>query len=151
VAGDTGIALQNRGASFSLAPDDPNRLVPGKRPFDTLIPALVRFGEDDWAAFGTMGGYIQPQGHVQVLANLVDYDMPLQRALDEPRWRYRADGTLAIEERLPDGIASRLARRGHDVRVEPPGAFGGAQIARWNRGTLSAATEPRKDGAVAPY
>ncbi|MFC7131830.1 MULTISPECIES: gamma-glutamyltransferase family protein [Salinibaculum] len=151
VAGDTGIALQNRGASFTLDADHPNRLEPGKRPFHTLVPGLARFGDEDWAAFGVMGGYMQPQGHLQVLANLVDYDMPLQAALDAPRWRYREDGTLAIEERLPDGVASKLARRGHDVRVEPPSQFGGAQIARWDDGTLSAATEPRKDGHVAPY
>jgi gamma-glutamyltranspeptidase/glutathione hydrolase len=151
VAGDTCIALQNRGASFSLDDDHPNRLEPGKRPFHTLVPALARFDADDWAAFGVMGGYMQPQGHVQVLANVVDYDMGLQAALDAPRWRYREDGTLAVEERLPAGVASKLARRGHDVRVEPPSQFGGAQIARWQDGTLSAGTEPRKDGHVAPY
>jgi gamma-glutamyltranspeptidase/glutathione hydrolase len=151
VAGETGIALQNRGASFSLDPEDPNRLEPGKRPFHTLVPALARFGEEDWAAFGTMGGYMQPQGHVQVLANLVDYGMGLQRALDEPRWRYRADGTLAIEDRLAEGVGPALARRDHDVRVAPASAFGGAQIARYEGGTLSGATEPRKDGQVAPY
>ncbi|MEF8785828.1 MAG: gamma-glutamyltransferase [Haloarculaceae archaeon] len=151
VAGDTGIALQNRGASFSLDDDHPNRLEPGKRPFHTLVPALARFDADDWAAFGVMGGYMQPQGHVQVLANVVDYEMGLQAALDAPRWRYREDGTLAVEERLPAGVASKLARRGHDVRVEPPSQFGGAQIVRWQDGTLSGATEPRKDGHVAPY
>ena len=150
VAGDTGIALQNRGASFSLDPDRPNRLEGGKRPFHTLVPGLARFGDDDWAAFGVMGGYMQPQGHVQTIANVVDYGMELQEALDAPRWRYREDGTLAVEERLPAGIAPKLARRGHDVRVEPPSQFGGAQIARWQDGTLSAATEPRKDGHVSP-
>ncbi len=151
VAGDTGIALQNRGASFSLDPDDPNRLESGKRPFHTLVPGIARFEANDWAAFGVMGGYMQPQGHVQTIANIVDYDMELQAALDAPRWRYREDGTLAVEERIPDGIAPKLARRGHDVRVEPPSQFGGAQIARWNDGTLSGATEPRKDGHVSPY
>jgi gamma-glutamyltranspeptidase/glutathione hydrolase len=151
VAGDTGIALQNRGASFSLDPADPNHVAPGKRPFHTLIPAVARLGDDDWAAFGTMGGYMQPQGHVQVLSNLVDYDMPLQAALNAPRWRYREDGTLAVEERLHGGVATKLARRGHDVRVEPPTEFGGAQIVRDDGGTLSGATEPRKDGQVAGY
>ena len=151
VAGDTGIALQNRGASFSLDPDHPNRLEPGKRPFHTLIPGLARFGDDDWAAFGTMGGYMQPQGHVQVISNLVDYGLPLQAALDRPRWRYREDGTLAIEERTGDSIGTKLSRRGHDVRVLDPGAFGGAQIARNDGGTLSAATEPRKDGNATGY
>jgi gamma-glutamyltranspeptidase/glutathione hydrolase len=96
-----------------------------------------------------MGGYMQPQGHVQVVSNLVDRELPLQRALDEPRWRYREDGSLAVEERLPD--QTKLARRGHEVRVLPPSTFGGAQIVRTDDGTLSGATEPRKDGTVAPY
>ena len=157
VAGETGIALQNRGASFSLDPDHPNRLAPGKRPFHTLIPGLLDFApedaRDDWAAFGVMGGFMQPQGHVQVVSNLADRDLPVQRALDEPRWRYREDGTLAVEERLGAGrgFKTKLARRGHDVRVLPPGQFGGAQLARNDDGTLSGATEPRKDGTVAPY
>jgi len=153
VAGDTGIALQNRGASFSLEDDHPNRLAPGKRPFHTLVPAVARFDEDDWAAFGVMGGYMQPQGHLQVIANLVDHGLPLQRALDRPRWRYREDGSLAVEERFDsdDRVATKLVRRGHDVRVLPPSLFGGAQIVRNREGTLSAATEPRKDGVAVGY
>jgi len=151
VAGDTGIALQNRGASFSLDPDHPNRLEPGKRPFHTLVPAVARLDESDWAAFGVMGGYMQPQGHVQVLSNLVDYDMPVQAALDAPRWRYRENGSLAVEERIHDGVPTKLARRGHDVTVRPPARFGGAQLARDDDGTLSGATEPRKDGHVATF
>jgi gamma-glutamyltranspeptidase/glutathione hydrolase len=151
VAGETGIALQNRGASFSLDPSHPNRLDPGKRPFHTLVPALAKFDADDWLAFGVMGGYMQPQGHVQVLSNIVDYDMPLQTALDAPRWRYREDGTLAIEERMPAGVASKLARKGHDVGVLYPGLFGGAQAVRNEGGTVSGATEPRKDGQVSGY
>ncbi|EMA59257.1 gamma-glutamyltransferase family protein [Halorubrum lipolyticum] len=151
VAGETGIALQNRGASFSLDPDHPNRLEPGKRPFHTLIPGLVRFDEDDWAAFGVMGGYMQPQGHVQVVSNLVDYGMPLQRALDEPRWRYRESGELALEPHADGQTAAKLSRRGHDVLTLPPAMFGGAQIARSRDGVLSAATEPRKDGNAQGY
>jgi gamma-glutamyltranspeptidase/glutathione hydrolase len=151
VAGDTGVALQNRGASFSLDPSHPNRLEPGKRPFHTLIPAVVDLDGDgdDWAAFGVMGGYMQPQGHLQMLSALVDHDLPLQAALDRPRWRYREDGTLAVEDRLAD-VGTKLVRRGHDVRVDVPGRFGGAQIVRNEAGVLSGATEPRKDGAVAP-
>ncbi|SFR62131.1 gamma-glutamyltranspeptidase / glutathione hydrolase [Halogeometricum rufum] len=151
VAGDTGIALQNRGSSFSLDPDHPNRIEPGKRPFHTLIPGLLRFDEDDWAAFGVMGGYMQPQGHVQVVSNVVDHGMPLQAALDYPRWRYREDGSLAIEERTSDSLGTKLTRRGHDVRLLYPSLFGGAQIARNDGGTLSAATEPRKDGNAQGY
>ncbi|WP_458209447.1 gamma-glutamyltransferase family protein [Haladaptatus sp. NG-SE-30] len=151
VAGDTGIALQNRGASFSLDPDHPNHLEPGKRPFHTLIPALARFDADDWAAFGVMGGYMQPQGHVQVISNVVDYDMPLQAALDEPRWRYREDGTLGVEGRMDGNLSTKLARKGHDVRVLPPTLFGGAQMVRNDGGVLSGATEPRKDGTATGY
>jgi len=151
VAGDTGIALQNRGASFSLDPEHPNSLEPGKRPFHTLIPAVAKLGEDDWAAFGVMGGYMQPQGHVQVLSNILDYGMPLQAALDAPRWRYREDGSLAVEERMHEGVATKLVRKGHDVEILPPALFGGAQIVRNDGGTLSGATEPRKDGQVSGY
>ncbi|WP_276253565.1 gamma-glutamyltransferase family protein [Halomontanus rarus] len=173
VAGDTGIALQNRGASFSLDPEHPNSLEPGKRPFHTLIPAIGRFpdlgvgeekrvtGEtseseetagdsrDTWAAFGVMGGYMQPQGHVQLVSNLVDYGRTPQAALDAPRWRYREDGTLGVEERLPAQTA--LARRGHDVRVLAPTLFGGAQFVGRRGETLIGATEPRKDGTVSGY
>ncbi|WP_313694504.1 gamma-glutamyltransferase [Halorarum halobium] len=156
VAGDTGIALQNRGASFSLDPDHPNSLEPGKRPFHTLIPALADFAPDDdatddWAAFGVMGGYMQPQGHLQVVSNLVDYDLPLQAALDRPRWRYREDDTLALEPHFDSHVAAKLARKGHDVATLPAGLFGGAQIVRNEDGTLSAATEPRKDGNAQGY
>ena len=155
VAGDTGIALQNRGASFSLNPDHPNSLEPGKRPFHTLIPGLVDFAPDaersDWAAFGVMGGFMQPQGHVQVISNLVDDGLPLQAALDHPRWRYREDGSLAVEGQADGTLMTKLARMGHDVRVLPPSLFGGAQIARNEDGVLSGATEPRKDGTVTGY
>jgi gamma-glutamyltranspeptidase/glutathione hydrolase len=147
----TGITLQNRGSSFSLDPDHPNRIEPGKRPFHTLIPGLVRFDRDDWAAFGVMGGYMQPQGHLQVLANLLDYDLPLQAALDAPRWRYLEDGSLAVEDRFPAGLLPKLARRGHDVVVKPPSAFGGGQITRVADGVISGATEPRKDGSAAGF
>lgn len=158
VAGETGIALQNRGASFSLDEDHPNRIEPGKRPFHTLVPAIADFAADnedreDWAAFGVMGGFMQPQGHMQVISNIVDYDLPLQAALDLPRWRYREDGTLAVEERMGNGdeILTKLTRKGHDVRVLYPGLFGGAQIVRNQDGTLSGATEPRKDGNAQGY
>ena len=151
VAGETGIALQNRGASFSFDPEHPNSLEPGKRPFHTLVPAVVRLDEDDWAAFGVMGGYMQPQGHVQVISNVVDYDMPLQRALDEPRWRYRESGELGVEPHFDDDLAAKLVRKNHDVRTLSPVQFGGAQIVRSRDGVLSAATEPRKDGNAQGY
>lgn len=158
-AGETGVLLHSRGASFSLDPDDPNCLEPGKQPFHTLIPGLIRFAEADWAAFGVMGAAMQPQGHVQVVSNLVDYDIPLQAALDAPRWRYLPNGELAVESRMNSNVLSGLFRRGHDVRVLPPGIFedapvghfGGGQIVRNNAGVLSGGTDPRKDGNTSCY
>jgi len=98
-----------------------------------------------------MGGYMQPQGHLQVLSNMLDYGMPLQAAMDAPRWRYREDGSLAVEDRFPDGLLPKLARRGHDVVIQPPSAFGGGQITRLDGDVLSGATEPRKDGTAAGF
>jgi gamma-glutamyltranspeptidase/glutathione hydrolase len=151
VAGQTGIALQNRGASFSLDDDHPNRLEPGKRPFHTLIPGILKQGDEDWSAFGVMGGYMQPQGHLQTLVGMLDDDLTLQEALDRPRWRYREDGRLAVEARMPTDVQNGLRRRGHDVEVLLPGMFGGAQVVRNKDGSLSGATEPRKDGTTAVW
>ncbi len=151
VAGDTGITLQNRGSSFSLNPDHPNSAEPNKKPFHTLIPAVAEFGPDDCAAFGVMGGYMQPQGHLQVISNIVDCNTTLQAALDQPRWRYREDGSVAVEPRFDSNISSALMRKGHDLTVDLPVRFGGGQIARNQDGVLSGATEPRKDGAVVVY
>jgi gamma-glutamyltranspeptidase/glutathione hydrolase len=151
VAAETGIALQNRGASFSLDPNHPNRLEPNKRPFHTLIPALLHRGGDDWTAFGVMGGYMQPQGQLQALIRLLEDGATPQEAFDAPRWRYREDGRLAVEARLPTAVQDGLLRRGHDLEVLPPRKFGGAQLVRNDGGTLSGATEPRKDGTVSTF
>ncbi|APX97711.1 gamma-glutamyltransferase [Natronorubrum daqingense] len=151
VAGDTGIALQNRGSSFSLDPDHPNRIEPGKRPFHTLIPGIATLADDDWAAFGVMAGYNQPQGHLQVLMNLLDDGMSVQEAIDFPRWRYQVDGQLAVEGRLEGRVQTKLARRGHEVRVMPPAHFGGGQIARNTDGVLSGGSDPRKDGSAVGF
>lgn len=148
VAEGTGIALQNRGASFSLDSTHPNALEPEKRPFHTLIPCVAEFGEDDWAALGVMGGHMQPQGHFQLLTNLIDFDLELQEALDAPRWRYRDDGTISIEPRIAGPTLTELVRKGHSVEIGTPSTFGGAQIVRNRNGVLSGATEPRKDGVA---
>jgi len=94
---------------------------------------------------------MQPQGHLQVVSNVVDHDLPLQAALDRPRFRYRESGELALEPQFDDDVAAKLVRRGHDVRTLTANLFGGAQIARNDGGTLSAATEPRKDGNAQGY
>lgn len=155
----TGTCLHSRGASFSLDPDHPNCIEPKKRPFHTLIPGLLQFSEDDWLAYGVMGAFMQPQGHLQVVSDLVDGEVSIQQVLDKPRWRYLESGDVAIEGRFDDDVVSELARRGHELSVYPSGlyiggpvgGFGGGQIARYDDGTLSAATDPRKDGAALGY
>ena len=96
VAGDTGIVLHDRGSLFSLTPGHPNQLAPGKRPFHTLIPAMVLKDGAPWLSFGVMGGDMQAQGHAQVLANMIDFGMNVQEAGEAPRFR-QTEGGLALE------------------------------------------------------
>jgi gamma-glutamyltranspeptidase/glutathione hydrolase len=159
-----GFALQNRGAQFSLHPGSPNHLRPGKRPFHTIIPAFAtRPGHPD-VAFGVMGADMQPQGHVQVLLNLVDFDMDLQAAGDAARCYHTGSseptgtlmttgGTLALEAGVPAAVREELARRGHALAEAPAAAFGGYQAVARDpaSGVLSGATESRKDGCAAGY
>ncbi|MDZ7781306.1 MAG: gamma-glutamyltransferase [Gemmatimonadota bacterium] len=141
----TGFALQNRGAGFSLAPGHPNRLAPGKRPFHTIIPAFVSRDGQPWMSFGVMGGPMQPQGHVQVLLNLLHFGMDPQEALDAPRFRHLDGRRVAVEE-LREPTATELGRLGHELLDPEDFAFGGAQaIVRLTRG-WAAASDPRKDG-----
>lgn len=149
-----GFALQNRGFSFSLDPDDANALAPGKRPFHTLVPAMLAEDGEFRASFGVMGGDIQPQGHMQVVANLVDSGLNPQAALDTPRFRFLEDHEVTLEtSRLPEETVENLRERGHDVITEEeyfvPDAnhYGGAQlIYRTDDGTLIGGSEPRRDG-----
>ncbi len=141
----TGFALQNRGAGFTLEEGHPNVLAPGKRPLHTIIPAFVTRDGAPWMSFGVMGGPMQPQGHVQVLLNMLHFGMDPQEALEAPRFRHLEGLRLAVEG-LPTHVAAGLERRGHEI-VSPEGfAFGGAQaIVRLSRG-WAAASDPRKDG-----
>ncbi|MFW5905002.1 MAG: gamma-glutamyltransferase family protein [bacterium] len=152
----TGFDLQNRGAGFTMEPDLPNTVGPGKEPFHTIIPAFVtRIREDGtdepWMSYGVMGGAMQPQGHVQVLLNLVLFGMDPQEAVDAPRFRHYSGLRLGLEEGI-DGSARRgLEARGHELATIGPGAVGGAQlIMRLDRG-WAAASEPRKDGHAAGH
>src|SRR5215831_13196608 len=119
VAGDTGIVLHDRGAGFSLDSRHPDHIEPGKRPFHTIIPAMVFKDGKLWMSFGVMGGDIQPQGHVQVLTNLLDLGMGLQQAIDAPRFRYRGGNRVMMEDALTDAVIKDLISRGH-VRAAPP-------------------------------
>ncbi len=155
VAGDSGIPLQNRGAGFTLAPDHPNCLAGGRRPFHTIIPGLATEPRDGAlrAVFGVMGGHMQPQGQLQLLANLRAYGLDVQQALDAPRFQLLPDGRLALEPGFADRAHEALARRGHTVvpRDATPSAatFGGGQvIAVDGDGVRHGGSDPRKDGCA---
>ena len=156
VAGETGICMQNRGAGFVLDAAHPNALEPGKRPYHTIIPGMALRDGRLWASFGVMGGFMQPQGHVQTLVNLIDYRMNAQEALDAPRFEliepYRAQKSVALEYGAP--MRAALAALGHDIaadRSEQFG-FGGGQIITVDaHGVRCGGTDPRKDGSVVAY
>jgi len=149
----TGIALQNRGACASLDRSHDNVVQPGKRPYHTIIPGFLTRNGQAVGPFGVMGGYMQPQGHLQVLMNTIDFQLNPQAALDAPRWRWDEGRSIAVEEDMPERIVRGLAERGHQIRLEPKGSgFGRGQIIwRDESGVLAAATEPRADGAAAAY
>ncbi len=151
VAGDTGIVLHNRGTLFSLDPRHPNALAPGKRPFHTLIPAMVLKERTPWLSFGVMGGDMQPQGHVQVLLNLIDFGMNIQEAGEAPRFRHSAAG-LALESAIGKDPRAGLTNRGHRI-IQSAGVFGGFQGILFDarRGVMMAGSDPRKDGLAIGY
>ena len=149
----TGIALHNRGALFSLDPEHPNALAPGKRPYHTIIPAMATRGDEMWLSFGVMGGFQQPQGHLQVMANMVDFDLEPQEALDALRFSSIIGDGVALEEEVDGGVLQELMRRGHHVVTygdENRSLFGGGQIIERDAetGVLRGGSEPRKDGCA---
>ncbi|MDI7274629.1 MAG: gamma-glutamyltransferase [Anaerolineae bacterium] len=149
-----GIMLQNRGALFSLDPTHPNCIAPGKRPYHTIIPGMVLQGQELRLAFGVMGGFMQPQGQVQVLCNLLDFHMDVQQALDAPRFNWQQGATVAFEAGLSHMARLGLERRGHLVKTNAaPGTMGGGQIVRVDPGSgvLQGGSDPRKDGCAVGY
>lgn len=159
VAEGTGVFLQNRGANFSLEAGHPNVLEGGKRPYHTIIPAMATKNGELWASFGVMGGFMQPQGHFQMVSAMVDDDLNPQEALNLPRWCLEegtGDSVLALEEGLPTATMARLAELGHRVRPvsgRGRGIFGDGQIIRRDAesGVLFGGSDPRKDGQVAAF
>ncbi len=150
-AGDTGVQLQNRGANFSLTPGHPNEVAPGRRPFHTIIPGFITRDGRPWASYGVMGGFMQPQGHLQVGVNLVDFGMNPQAALDAPRFNWLQGREVALEPGFGAAVRDELARRGHALL--PAGAavhYGGGQVILRDpdSGVLIGGSEPRNDGAV---
>lgn len=159
VAKGTGVFLQNRGACFVLDEGHPNELAGGKRPYHTIIPGMALRNGELWASFGVMGGFMQPQGHFQVMSAMLDDDLNPQEALDRPRWCLEdgtAGSTLALEDGIPLKTMARLAELGHTVRPvtgRGRGLFGSGQIIRRDpyTGVLFGGSDPRKDGTVAAY
>ena len=169
VAGKLGFALQNRGALFSLDAKHPNALVPHKRPFHTIIPAMVTKGDKPLFCFGVMGGGFQPQGHVQVLVNMIDFGMNPQAAGDAPRIAHGGSaeptdtldsmanpkggdgGSVSVEAGISDATIAALQKLGH--KVTRGGAGGGFQgiLIDWKHGVLIGGTESRKDGCAAGW
>ncbi len=158
-----GFMLQNRGELFSLIPGDINEYAPGKRPFHTIIPAFVTKGNQPWLSFGVMGGDFQPQGHVQIIMNLIDFKMDLQEAGDAPRFSHsggstptgnqeKNTGQIHVESDIPYETVRELMQMGHPVSFDL-GGYGGFQGIMYDaaRGIYIGASESRKDGQAAGY
>jgi gamma-glutamyltranspeptidase/glutathione hydrolase len=144
----TGVVLQNRGSGFTMEEGHPNQIAANKRPFHTIIPAFATKDGSPWLSFGVMGGSMQPQGHVQVMLNLIEYGMDPQEAIDAARFRHFSGTTVAIENLDPE-VGSALEAMGHELRSPDGVAFGGGQaILKLSRG-WAAASDPRKDGMAA--
>ncbi len=152
VVTDTGIALQNRASAFSLDPAHPNHLAPGKRPLHTIIPGLLLKDAACLMAFGVMGGDMQPQGHVQLLCNLIDFGLNPQEAVDAPRVRRLEGRTVYCEDGIDPAAVEKLERLGHaiDRSPTPVNKVGGAQLVYRNPldGVLWGASDRRKDGCA---
>ncbi len=158
-----GFCLQNRGELFTLAEGHPNTYAPGKRPFHTIIPGFVTKDGKPWLSFGVMGGDMQPQGHVQVLCNLIDFGMNVQEAGDAARFHHTGSSTptgvtmtdggeLHLESAIPEAVRRELTRRGHTLKPAI-GPYGGYQAIHWDaaRKIYVGASESRKDGQAAGY
>jgi gamma-glutamyltranspeptidase / glutathione hydrolase len=149
----TGIALQNRGACFTLEPGHPNVLEGGKRPFHTIIPGFLTRDGAPIGPFGVMGGHMQPQGHVQMVVNTIDHHMDPQTSLDQPRWFWHRGLRVLCEPAVETAILEELRQRGHDARVwNELDAYGRGQIIwRLPSGAYIAGSDQRGDGQAAGY
>lgn len=159
----TGILLHDRGVGFTMAEGRANTVAPRKRPFHTIIPAFVTRttrtqgvlrdarGEEPWLAFGVMGGAMQPQGHVQVLLNMLLFGMDPQQASDAARFRHMAGVRVALESPVSEEVRRALAALGHEIIDERDIAFGGAQLVMKLPRGWAAGSDSRKDGHAAGY
>ncbi len=149
----TGINLQNRGHNFCLDNTHPNCLGPGKRSYHTIIPGFITRNGAPVGPFGVMGGFMQPQGHIQLLTRIIDQGMNPQAALDAPRWQWIGGKRFEVEMGMSELIVEELRKRGHEITYQQDqGSFGrGQMIIRDESGTLCGATEPRTDGTIAVW
>ena len=158
---DSGFMLQDRGEMFSMDPNHMNSLVGGKRPFHTIIPAFITKNGNPFVSFGLMGGAMQPQGHAQIVINMIDFDMNLQEAGDAPRIRHMGSseptgeimsdgGYLALESGFSEKTREDLEKLGHIIKDEK-GGFGGYQAIMLRNGVYFGASESRKDGQASGY
>ncbi|KUO72135.1 MAG: gamma-glutamyltransferase [Clostridia bacterium BRH_c25] len=149
----TGIALHNRGLNFTLDINHDNALAPGKKPYHTIIPAFLTKDNKAVGPFGVMGGFMQPQGHVQVVMNTIDFHMNPQDALDAYRWQWVGGKRIDIEPGFPNHLALQLAAKGHDIvpQLDSSQMGRGQIIWRDEDGTLCGGTEPRTDGTIASW
>ena len=152
VAGDTGILLQNRGAGFSLDPGHANCIASHKRTMHTIIPGMIARDGMPLVTFGVMGCQMQPQGHLQLVSNLIDFNMDVQSALDAPRFRVMDDGNISLERGISDSISNQLREKKYHI-IPPNTFFGGGQaiFVHPEYKTLIAGSDPRRDGCAVGY
>ena len=148
-----GVSLQNRGADFSLNPHKANALEPHKKSYHTIIPGFLTKDGKAIGPFGVMGGYMQPQGHLQVLMNLINFGLNPQMALDAPRWQWLEGKRVTVEPEFPKELVQQLCDRGHEVTyADNRTSFGRGQIiCRLENGVLVGGTESRTDSNIACY
>jgi gamma-glutamyltranspeptidase/glutathione hydrolase len=149
----TGITLQNRGSGFSLAAGHRNRLEGGKRPYHTIIPGFLTKDGQPVGPFGVMGGHMQPQGHVQMIVNTIDYGLNPQASLDATRWYWGQGREIKVEPAISPAIAAGLRERGHEVEVDSDvDVFGNGQIIwRLESGAYVAGSDGRTDGSASGF
>ena len=161
VPDNSGFMLQDRGEMFSMDPNHKNSLIGGKRPFHTIIPAFITKDNEPYISFGLMGGAMQPQGHAQIVVNLIDFDMNLQEAGDAPRIRHMGSseptgevmgdgGYLTLESGFSGDIKNQLSELGHIIKDEK-GGYGGYQAIMLINDVYYGASESRKDGQASGY
>jgi gamma-glutamyltranspeptidase/glutathione hydrolase len=149
----TGISLQNRGAGFSLAPGHVNEVAPGKRPYHTIIPGFITQDGAPLAAFGVMGGPIQPPGHVQTVVRMTDYAMNPQATLDAPRWKVNTGRSIDLEASASPELRAGLMDLGHVMQSVPDSYmdFGAGQTIVKSENGYIAASDPRRDGQASGF